>query len=563
MNVNDQELRDVVLAEASAFVEAALNRRLESSLAALRGEIEDAARLYEAALQSPLAALPSGSSLTSLVERLTRSWSEAVDEATERARNEAESDIGRATQALENERQENTRVTASLEAARVEVEVLKRQLDAETAGGAALRRELERTRRARARAEAACEAAEAMGSQVKAACEREIERLRDELEAGDCSTGVSAARPEADAERQRLATALTTATRGLAIARAQHDAIEAELGAGIERVRALEKSNAELVEAQRALQAQLDAADLVQVALRRQLAIAAAAAGQPIALAAPVLGPAPAAEATPPDPETLASALHDATNTAEALIALADEVRSAFPRVAVFNHKGNALHGVYQAGFDLRRDISKIVVPLSVESVLSQAVTSGATISLTTAETTDATHLPLGAAVANVCAMPIEVGGRTIAVIYGDDADQPVDPARHADRVKMAEAWRAGALGRLQRLDADPELLTELDGYAARLLDEVESMYTLDVGLGLHPAALVDRLTANLRYAQDACARRFQSAGIPEADIFDERLTALLDLKATTPFGRHLAIASYAKGGGDRASEGDLAADVS
>lgn len=555
MDANDQELRDVVVAEALTLVEVALGRGVEESLvvlAALRSEIEAAARLYEAGLHSPLTAASAGASLSSLVERLTKYWSQAVGEAAERAWTEARSDIERARQALESQREENTRLAGSLETARVEVEVLKRQLEVEAAGGVALEREIERTRRARARAEAACEAAEAMGRQMKAACEREIARLRDELEARDCSGSLSPVTPGADAERQRLTAALTTATRGLAIAQAQHDAIEAELRAGLERVRALERSNAELVEAQRALQAQLDAADLVQAALRRQLAVAVAAA-QPTAGRAPASSQAPAAEA---------AALQAATNTLELLIALADQVRSVFPRVAVFHLKGSALHGVYQAGFDLRRDVSKIVVPLSVESVLSRAVNTGATVSLTATETNGATPLPLGAAVANVCAMPVEAAGRTIAVIYGDDADRPVDPIQHADRVKMAEQWRAGALGRLQRLAADPELLAELDGYAASLLDEVESMYMLDVGLGLHPAALVDRLTANLTYAQDACARRFASAGIPEADIFDERLTALLDLKATTPFGRHLAIASYAKGG-DRASEGDLTAGVS
>ncbi len=563
MDANDQELRDVAFAEASALVEAAVDRGIEASLAALaalRGEIEDAARLYEEGLLPPLAAVPAAPALSPFVERLTRSWSEAVGEA-ERARNEARLEIARAQQALQDQRDENTRLTASLETARVELEALTRQFEAETAGSAALRRELERTRRARARAEASCEAAEAMGSQVKAACEREIERLRDELEARDCSGSSSAVTPEADAERQRLSAALTTATRGLAIARAQHDAIVAELEAGLERVRALEKSNAESLQARRALQAQLDAAELVQLTLRRQLAITAAA-GQPMAVAAPTSAQSPAAAATLPGPAPTALALRDATNTLEALIVLADQVRSVFPRVAVFTLKGSALHGVYQAGFDLRRDISKIVVPLSVESVLSQAVNTGATVSLTAAETSGAPSLPLGAAVANVCAMPLQAAGRTIAVIYGDDADRPVDPARHADRVKLAEQWRGGALGRVQRLAADPESLAELDTYAARLLDEVESMYTLDVGLGLHPAALVDRLTANLRYAQDACARRFASAGIPEADIFDERLAALLDLKATTPFGRHLAIASYAKGG-DGTSEGDLTADVS
>ena len=56
---------------------------------------------------------------------------------------------------------------------------------------------------------------------------------------------------------------------------------------------------------------------------------------------------------------------------------------------------------------------------------------------------------------------------------------------------------------------------------------------------------LVDRITGNLRYAATVFARRVGFASGRGNDIFDQQLTAMLDAKGGSVFGRHLAIAAH------------------
>ena len=85
---------------------------------------------------------------------------------------------------------------------------------------------------------------------------------------------------------------------------------------------------------------------------------------------------------------------------------------------------------------------------------------------------------------------------------------------------------------------------TDLVEYVTQMLDEIERIYWADSGTAVTPAELLDRLTANLRYASDAFTRR--SGSVPGAgSLLEQHVTALLETKAETAFGRHLGFAAY------------------
>jgi hypothetical protein len=90
-------------------------------------------------------------------------------------------------------------------------------------------------------------------------------------------------------------------------------------------------------------------------------------------------------------------------------------------------------------------------------------------------------------------------------------------------------------------IDAPPQVLE----HVKQLLDEIETMYWADVESADRPADVVERLTVNLRYAWDLFTRRMPTDGGASATVFEQQLSALLDAKAATSFGRHLSIAAH------------------
>ncbi len=81
--------------------------------------------------------------------------------------------------------------------------------------------------------------------------------------------------------------------------------------------------------------------------------------------------------------------------------------------------------------------------------------------------------------------------------------------------------------------------------YARQLLDDLESVYAADDAAGMSPMELVARLAGNLTYAADVFERRTGCSAHPERVAFDQHLAIVMDDKAATSFGRHLAVAAY------------------
>jgi hypothetical protein len=88
---------------------------------------------------------------------------------------------------------------------------------------------------------------------------------------------------------------------------------------------------------------------------------------------------------------------------------------------------------------------------------------------------------------------------------------------------------------------------SQLESYAAELVDQLKTAYAIDLAAGLAPTAIVDRLMTNVRGANDAFARESASVG-GDPRVLDRRLTELIDAEAATSFGRHLAVALYVVG---------------
>src|SRR5206468_5767207 len=74
---------------------------------------------------------------------------------------------------------------------------------------------------------------------------------------------------------------------------------------------------------------------------------------------------------------TVFNALERSTTMAEALTALFDGLIREFSRVALFAVRGGRLEGVQQTGFEFQQDISKVVIPMSADSLLGRVVHSG------------------------------------------------------------------------------------------------------------------------------------------------------------------------------------------
>jgi len=113
------------------------------------------------------------------------------------------------------------------------------------------------------------------------------------------------------------------------------------------------------------------------------------------------------------------------------------------------------------------------------------------------------------------------------------------DSTRDAEPVDLAVTERASDL----RAET-AALHFDAREYARQLLEELESIYTADDAAGMPPTELVTRLAGNLSYAADVFDRRTGSTH-PERLAFDRQLAIVMDERAATPFGRHLAVAAY------------------
>jgi regulator of replication initiation timing len=121
---------------------------------------------------------------------------------------------------------------------------------------------------------------------------------------------------------------------------------------------------------------------------------------------------------------TVFNALERSRTMAEALTALFEGLGREFSRVALFAVRAGRLEGVQQAGFDFEQDISKVVIPMSSDSLLGRAVTSGRLEGTLAGISSGSTGMPFGGEPGCAVTLPITIGGGVAAVMYADDSDR-------------------------------------------------------------------------------------------------------------------------------------------
>ncbi len=229
-----------------------------------------------------------------------------------------------------------------------------------------------------------------------------------------------------------------------------------------------------------------------------------------------------------------------ASTAAEVLTALVEGLAGEFSRVAFFDVNGNRLEGRHCAGGE-RGDISKLAIPLSVASSLTDAVRDGRVIGLTAREIDEPTRKLFGGEPTFVLVLPIRIRGQVASVVYADNDGRPHgDPTVPQRGAKIAEilVWHAVPL--LTKLAIEFEALAEVRAYAASLVSNLESVYLTDAA-SLESSELRGRLQHNLEYARQRFAARASSEPKAAARLLEDQLQATIGTKPTTLFLRDLA----------------------
>jgi len=157
---------------------------------------------------------------------------------------------------------------------------------------------------------------------------------------------------------------------------------------------------------------------------------------------------------------TVFNGLERASTLADALSALFDGLVREFSRVALFAVRAGRLEGVQQSGFDFEQDISKVVIPLSTDSLLGRAVASARIEGSLAGVGSGATGMPFGGEPGCAVALPISIQGVVAAVVYADDSDR-LEFASTAPQalVKFAELLLMHATLVLFRISAEQRVL--------------------------------------------------------------------------------------------------------
>ena len=238
--------------------------------------------------------------------------------------------------------------------------------------------------------------------------------------------------------------------------------------------------------------------------------------------------------------------LTTAPSVAEALTALVETLGSEFSRAALFQVTGNRLQGVHQVGFDFDSDISKVIVPLTRESPLTEAVRSGRVQGLTASELTASSRSLFGGTPGFVLVLPVAICGEIGAVVYADDSDDPeAEYSTPERRVKFDEVLLWHAVPLLARLSVEENTRAELREYAIQLFTDLERAYAADTTTAPNSEKLRGHLGHNLEYARQMFAQQAEACGRPGSGLFDEQLEALIKSQGTTPFVRDLATVAH------------------
>jgi hypothetical protein len=507
----EDEARDLVqrLEAAAGIAVQRVQQDAQKAADALRDELAAARRVHEAAARQ-IESLRG--ELAGQADRATTA--EADLDATIEAHRQLEAELGGLRELLDGARREASRQATELEAENAQRAILTADLAAAAENQARLEGDL-----------AAARAAAAEEADQRATLEAELEAARGTLALLEEARAtlvddLDAARTEADGNRadaDAIRAELETSRAEIETTRADRDRARGEtltVRKELERVRA----------AGDAARSDLDAAHAGLGAAHAELgaardALAAASARTPLVASA----------------ASACRALGPATSIADLLGALATAVSAEFDRAAIFRVKAQHLEGEHAVGFDAATDVSKLVIPLALDALVTRAHGAGAMLTLGPGDA--AASAPFGGEPHLAVAVPLAVQGEPIAVLYADAADPSAGACDERPAFAAVLAEHASAL--LARMSQELKTLHELGDYATLLLQEAEQMYAADVEAGRSDAERRNRLKDTLECARQLYAQRAALEGAAAAGLLDEQLAAAA--AGPTPFARDLA----------------------
>jgi hypothetical protein len=479
----------------------------------------------------------------------------------ERAQRETIAALDAAKRALEGEREQNEQLATMLAEAQAQAEMARADLtDAQAqidAIRASLAKETERADAADRDLDAAIEAHTAVDAarleaetlarqhgQAKAAVEKELAEVRGLLDASVSQAARAAMELDATlAENKTLAADLSAAQGEIDAAHAQREAITAQLEASRARIQTLERNQASHHENLHRLEAGLNDALQAEASARELAANAevdvARSQADMAALRADVDRLGSLMDASMHAVDELAGA----TTISDMLASLVRQLSVEFSRVALFRVKGNRLEGEYQIGFDQTTDVTKLVLPISMDSLITRAAASGAVEDLRGSELDDSSRAPFGGSPTPTfaLALPVIFQGETFAVVYADSDQETSSGPQYDAGVGFAKLMVKTSTVLLMRLSQELKTLNELRDYAAMLLQEAEEMYSADLQSERTEEERRSRLQDTVECARQLYAQRAALEGAAAATLLDDRIAAVLESDLSTPFASDLA----------------------
>ena len=485
---------------------------------------------------------------------------DAARQDAEHARRDAAAALDAAKRALDAERDQNEQLSNSLAEAQAHAEMLRADLvDAKAhadALQASLARETERADAGERDLDAAIEAHAAVDAarieaeatarreaQGRADLERELAEVRSQLEAATAHVSKLSMQVDAHAsEKRTLEADLSAAHAELDSARTQREAITTQLEATRARVQMLERHQMSQENGLRSVETSLNEALQAEASARELAATAEAdvarARADMAALQSEVGRLGSLLDASIHSLDELAAA----TSVTDLLSALVRQLSVEFSRVALFRVKGNRLEGEYQIGFDETTDITKLVLPLNTDSLITKAASSGLVEELRGSELDDSSRAPFGGTPTSALALPVSFQGESLAVIYADSDQTPSDPEQYDASAGFAKLMVRATAVLMMRLSQELKTLNELREYAAMLLQEAEEMYAADRQAGRSEDERRSRLQDTVECARQLYAQRAALEGAAAASLLDDKITAAIAAEPPTPFARDLAM---------------------
>jgi hypothetical protein len=157
---------------------------------------------------------------------------------------------------------------------------------------------------------------------------------------------------------------------------------------------------------------------------------------------------------------TVFESLASASTPSAILTTVVSGLGREFSRVALFRVRGSRLECVSHVGFEFEGDVAKVVIPTSVDSLMTRAVNSRTTQTFVTGSSDEPCAVPFGGSPACAVALPLLSGDAPVAVVYADDSDQLEFGSVPAELlVKFAELVWQHAILVLQRASAAQKTL--------------------------------------------------------------------------------------------------------